>query len=98
MGLGQSVENSESAKVPTLTVRQFAFSCFTINNQIYSTELENQPQFSGFQDRFKTFELYKGKKTGDPFCDEDNYAGKFKVGSKLELWSLSNFFHFSRVK
>lgn len=38
-----------------------------------------QPQFAGFQDRLRSFELWKGKKSEDPDYDTDNYVGKFKV-------------------
>lgn len=53
-------------------------------------ELELQPEFHGFQDRLTTFELSRGKKTGDPDYDEKNYCGKFKV-TYLSLL----FFHLS---
>jgi len=38
-----------------------------------------QPQFEGFQDRLRTFELWRGRKGGNPEHAGDNYAGKFKV-------------------
>lgn len=42
-------------------------------------ELEMQPEFDGFNDRLSTFDLWKGKKTGDPNIDEKKFSGKFKV-------------------
>ncbi|XP_033208643.1 otoferlin-like [Belonocnema kinseyi] len=54
--------------------------------EIYSTELEMQPQFSGFQDRLRTFELWRGKKSGDPTFDDKNYAGKFKGFIAIYRW------------
>ena len=42
-------------------------------------ELEMQVEFNGFNDRLSTFELWKGKKTGNLNDDEKNFSGKFKV-------------------
>lgn len=50
---------------------------------MYDGELEMQPQYAAFQDRLRTFELWKGKKTEDPDHEKENYVGKFKV--RLEL-------------
>ncbi|XP_048510270.1 otoferlin-like [Athalia rosae] len=47
--------------------------------KIYTTELEMVPEFEGFEDRFTTFQLSKGKATGNPIEDEKNNVGVFKV-------------------
>ncbi|KAL6424890.1 hypothetical protein ACFW04_010045 [Cataglyphis niger] len=54
--------------------------------QIYSTELEMQPQFEEFQDRLSTFELWRGKKGEDHYHTEDNYVGKFKGHISIYRW------------
>ncbi|KAG5335930.1 OTOF protein, partial [Acromyrmex charruanus] len=57
-----------------------------LNNQIYSTELETQPQFEGFQDRLRTFELWRGRKSENPEYAGDNYTGKFKGHISVYRW------------
>jgi len=52
-------------------------------NQIYSTELEMQPQFEGFQDRLGTFELWRGRKSRNSDHGH-NYVGTFKVSPLRE--------------
>ncbi|XP_034943562.1 otoferlin [Chelonus insularis] len=54
--------------------------------KIYSSELEMQPEFEGFQDKLTTFELSRGKETGDSEQDEKNYAGKFKGHISIYPW------------
>lgn len=49
---------------------------------MYPTELEAQPEFNGFKEWLHTFELYRGKKTGDAEDDESRVVGKFKVFDK----------------
>ena len=47
--------------------------------QIYTSELESQPEFGGFSEWLHTFPLYRGKKMGE--ADEDSRTvGFFKVG------------------
>lgn len=46
---------------------------------MYSSELESQPEFGEFHEWLHTFELYRGKKTGDSEDDENRIVGKFKV-------------------
>ena len=36
-------------------------------------------EFSGFREWLHTFDLYRGKKTGDELEDEGRVVGKFKV-------------------
>nr|XP_034175477.1 otoferlin-like [Osmia lignaria] len=54
--------------------------------EVYDGELEMQPEFAGFQDRLRTFELWRGKKSGDPAYDRDNYVGKFKGRIAVYRW------------
>ncbi|XP_043799116.1 otoferlin-like [Apis laboriosa] len=54
--------------------------------QVYDGELEMQPQFSGFQDRLRTFELWKGRKSEEPDYDSENYVGKFKGRICVYRW------------
>ncbi|XP_011064503.1 PREDICTED: otoferlin-like [Acromyrmex echinatior] len=54
--------------------------------KIYSTELETQPQFEGFQDRLRTFELWRGRKSENPEYAGDNYTGKFKGHISIYRW------------
>lgn len=49
-------------------------------------ELEMQPEFDRFNDRLTSFELWKGKRTGDPDGDEKNFAGRFKVSRKIDIF------------
>jgi hypothetical protein len=42
-----------------------------------------QPEFNGFKEWLHTFELMRGKKTGDAEDDESRVVGKFKVGKRL---------------
>jgi len=49
--------------------------------QIYPTELEAQAEFNGFHEWLHTFELFRGKKTGDVEDDDSRIVGKFKVRS-----------------
>ena len=49
--------------------------------QVYDNELEAQSEFSGFTEWLHTFELLRGKKTGDAEDDESRVVGKFKVST-----------------
>ena len=53
--------------------------------QIFSNELESQPEFNGFREWLHTFELFRGKKTGDVEDDDNRIVGKFKVTSSTML-------------
>ena len=53
--------------------------------QIFSNELESQPEFNGFREWLHTFELFRGKKTGDVDDDDSRIVGKFKVPYTLSL-------------
>ena len=50
---------------------------------MYESELEAQSEFSGFKEWLHTFELYRGKKTGDSEDDESRVVGKFKGALKI---------------
>lgn len=47
--------------------------------QVYPNELEAQCEFNNFKEWLQTFELYRGKKTGDAEDDASRVVGKFKV-------------------
>jgi len=49
--------------------------------QIFSNELEALSEFNGFREWLHTFELFRGKKTGDAEDDDSRIVGKFKVNS-----------------
>jgi hypothetical protein len=40
-----------------------------------------QQEYSGFKEWLQTFELYRGKKTGDDLEDESRVVGTFKASS-----------------
>ncbi|CAK9828332.1 Fer-1-like protein 6 [Anthophora retusa] len=54
--------------------------------KVYDGELEMQSQFAGFQDRLRTFELWRGRKSEDPDFDRDRYVGKFKGQICVYRW------------
>jgi len=48
--------------------------------QIYDCELEKVPEFGGFENYFKTYAIYRGKKSlDDEEDDEERLSGYFKV-------------------
>ncbi|KAJ8897237.1 hypothetical protein PR048_002583 [Dryococelus australis] len=49
--------------------------------KIYTGELEMQAEYNGFKEWLLTFDLYRGKKTGDDTEDESRVVGAFKVGT-----------------
>ncbi|XP_035826598.1 otoferlin, partial [Aplysia californica] len=51
--------------------------------KVHPTELEVQPQYDGFRDWLHTFELYRGKNTGNDEPDENRIVGKFKGSMKI---------------
>ncbi|XP_076634575.1 otoferlin [Colletes latitarsis] len=54
--------------------------------KVYDGELELQPEFAGFQDRLRSFELWRGRKAENPDYDSDNYVGKFKGRICVYRW------------
>lgn len=57
--------------------------------KIYSNELEAQPEFGCFKEWLHTFELYRGKKTGDEPEDDSRIVGSFKGALKVYKWPLA---------
>uniref|UniRef100_A0A8D8QAC2 Otoferlin n=1 Tax=Cacopsylla melanoneura TaxID=428564 RepID=A0A8D8QAC2_9HEMI len=56
--------------------------------KIYTSELENQPEFNGFREWLLPFDLYRGKKTGDEEEDDNRVVGTFKGSIKVYKWPL----------
>ncbi|XP_047105001.1 otoferlin-like [Schistocerca piceifrons] len=56
--------------------------------KIYPNELEMQPEYNGFKEWLLTFDLYRGKKTGDDTEDESRVVGTFKGAIKVYKWPL----------
>ncbi|KAH9363614.1 hypothetical protein HPB48_004135 [Haemaphysalis longicornis] len=56
--------------------------------KIYQTELENVPEFNGFREWLHTFELYRGKRSGDDLDDQNRVVGLFKVTVRVTVISL----------
>nr|CAD7258972.1 unnamed protein product [Timema shepardi] len=56
--------------------------------KIYPCELEMQPEYNGFKEWLLTFDLYRGKKTGDDIEDETRVVGTFKGAIKVYKWPL----------
>ncbi|KAK6628981.1 hypothetical protein RUM43_002798 [Polyplax serrata] len=56
--------------------------------KIYPNELENQPEYNGFKEWLLSFDLYRGKKTGDDVEDESRVVGTFKGAIKVYKWPL----------
>ncbi|XP_071835905.1 otoferlin-like isoform X3 [Apostichopus japonicus] len=55
--------------------------------QIYPNELESVPEFHGFKEWLHTFDILRGKNTGDE-DSESRVVGKFKGSLKLYKWPL----------
>ncbi|KAL1517880.1 hypothetical protein ABEB36_001586 [Hypothenemus hampei] len=53
---------------------------------VYTSELEHQPEFKGFSDTLTTFEIFKGKRTGDEILDEQLTTAIFKGSVKIYQW------------
>uniref|UniRef100_A0ABM0MBF2 Otoferlin n=1 Tax=Saccoglossus kowalevskii TaxID=10224 RepID=A0ABM0MBF2_SACKO len=57
--------------------------------KIYPCELEQVPEFNGFKEWLHTFELYRGKNTGEGAEDnESRVVGKFKGSLMVYKWPL----------
>lgn len=52
-------------------------------SQIYPCELENVINFGGFREWLHSFELYRGKRTGDELEDQNRIVGIFKVNTEF---------------
>ncbi|KAL0851779.1 hypothetical protein ABMA28_000089 [Loxostege sticticalis] len=55
-------------------------------SNIYTSELERQPEFSKFKDWCSSLKFYNGAKSGIPEKDEQIYCGFLKVGIALYKW------------
>ncbi|XP_076264991.1 otoferlin-like isoform X1 [Rhynchophorus ferrugineus] len=56
--------------------------------RVYPTELEGRSEFHEFKEWLHTFELYRGKKTGEDSEDENRVVGYFKGAIKVYKWPL----------
>ncbi|GLV33991.1 misfire [Carabus blaptoides fortunei] len=56
--------------------------------KVYPNELESRYEFDGFKEWLHTFDLYRGKKTGDDTEDESRIVGTFKGAIKVYKWPL----------
>ncbi|XP_047040376.1 otoferlin-like [Helicoverpa zea] len=56
--------------------------------KIYPHELEAVPEYDEFKEWLHSFELYRGKKTGDDSEDENRVVGVFKGAVKVYKWPL----------
>ncbi|KAI8430628.1 hypothetical protein MSG28_000832 [Choristoneura fumiferana] len=57
-------------------------------SKIYPHELEAVSEFDEFKEWLHSFELYRGKKTGDDAEDESRVVGIFKGAIKVYKWPL----------
>jgi len=64
------------------------FLIFVFGFQIIPNELEACADFNGFKEWLLTFDLLRGKKTGDDSEDESRVVGVFKVKSQHCLRDL----------
>ncbi|CAG9763070.1 unnamed protein product [Ceutorhynchus assimilis] len=56
--------------------------------KVYPTELEARLEFQEFKEWLHTFELYRGKKTGEESEDDNRIVGSFKGAIKVYKWPL----------
>ncbi|XP_014369899.2 otoferlin-like [Papilio machaon] len=56
--------------------------------KVYPHELEAVPEYEEFKEWLHSFELYRGKKTGDDTEDENRVVGAFKGAIKVYKWPL----------
>ncbi|XP_059472296.1 otoferlin isoform X4 [Neocloeon triangulifer] len=56
--------------------------------KIFPSELEAQPEFNAFKEWLQTFDLLRGKKTGEETEDDSRVVGKFKGNIKVYKWPL----------
>ncbi|XP_054274223.1 otoferlin-like [Macrosteles quadrilineatus] len=84
--LGQSAAAKIVAKLSPKSVRRKVDK--TAKMKIFPNDLEAQPVFNGFSEWLQTFELLRGKKTGDDVEDESRVVGTFKGAIKVYKWPL----------
>ncbi|CAG4962252.1 unnamed protein product [Parnassius apollo] len=56
--------------------------------KVYPHELEAVPEYEEFKEWLHSFELYRGKKTGDDTEDENRVVGVFKGAIKFYKWPI----------
>ncbi|CAK1588293.1 unnamed protein product [Parnassius mnemosyne] len=56
--------------------------------KVYPHELEAVPEYEEFKEWLHSFELYRGKKTGDDTEDENRVVGVFKGAIKVYKWPI----------
>ncbi|XP_054723978.1 otoferlin-like [Uloborus diversus] len=61
--------------------------------KIYSCELENVIDFGGFREWLHSFELFRGKRTGDELEDQNRIVGVFKGSLKVYKTPLPKDVH-----
>lgn len=66
------------------------YSNLIILFKIYLQELEFQKEYNKFTDVLKSFEVYKGKRTGDDIIDDANITGLLKGAIRIYKWPLPN--------
>ncbi|XP_050311727.1 otoferlin isoform X2 [Anthonomus grandis grandis] len=54
--------------------------------KVFPNELENQAEFEGFSDILTSFEIFKGKRTGDEILDEQLTTAVLKGSVKIYKW------------
>ena len=62
--------------------------CDFFLRQIFDSELENLPEYNGFNDWLHSFPLYRGKKTSEDDDDDHRIVGKFKVLLSFRMLNL----------
>ncbi|XP_050298666.1 otoferlin-like [Anthonomus grandis grandis] len=77
-----------AAKMSPKSTRKISDSKTTLC-QIYPAELETRPEFHEFKEWLNTFELYRGKKTGEESEDDNRIVGYFKGAVKVYKWPLT---------
>ncbi|KOB67239.1 Otoferlin [Operophtera brumata] len=82
---GKSQPCTSSSTMVTTKKNQIPKSALT---KAYPHELEAVPEYEEFKEWLHTFDLYRGKKTGDDSDDESRVVGAFKGAIKVYKWPL----------
>ncbi|XP_059055113.1 otoferlin-like [Achroia grisella] len=73
-------------KVPKCADQKDWWQRYLNSQNIYTSELELQPEFSKFRDWCATLKFYNGTKSGIPEKDEQLYCGMLKAGIAIYRW------------